>query len=280
MKILRSRQEAEEWRSSLAEDVSIGFVPTMGALHQAHISLFLKAKQENDMVIGSIFVNPTQFNNLEDLQKYPRTEEEDIRILERNHAVDALFLPKTEDMYPNGSVSAEYEFDGLELVMEGAFRPGHFQGVATIVEEFFKILHPTKAYFGEKDFQQLKIIEKTVAKKNIPVKICPVEIMREAHGLAMSSRNERLSTDARQAAKIIYEALLYAKKEFRHKEIPEIRAKIEKMFLAEEGFELEYFTIAEADTLQPTEFSFEDRKYRAFIAAYTENVRLIDNIDL
>jgi len=193
---------------------TLGFVPTMGALHQGHLSLIQKSLQNNQRTIVSIFVNPTQFNNLEDLEKYPRNLESDIAKIQTVNDKVIIYAPSIEDIYQGNTVSNSFNFDGLENQMEGKFRPGHFEGVGTIVKRLFEIVKPTHAYFGEKDFQQLQIIKKLVAKENFPITIVGCPIYREENGLAMSSRNERLSPNDRNAAAIIYKTLLEVKNKF------------------------------------------------------------------
>lgn len=255
----------------------IGFAPTMGALHDGHISLYQAAKKENDLVVSSIFVNPTQFNNRQDLEKYPKTVEADVAMLEKSGFVDAVYIPKEKDLYPEGPKSKKYDFEGLENEMEGKFRPGHFDGVGTVVEELFHQVRPDNAYFGEKDYQQLAIIKKLVEKKNLPVKIHGIPILREKNGLAMSSRNERLTKEQRHAAKIINETLEKVNDWFRVVSIPEIKERVKEIFEKNSGFVLEYFIIADEETLKETDFFYKDRNYRAFIAVFAGDVRLIDN---
>lgn len=281
MKVLNSRQELSHYIESVKKsNKTIGFAPTMGALHQGHLSLYQAAKKENDIVISSIFVNPTQFNNPEDLEKYPRTIEADLKALEESQTVDAVYLPEVKDLYPDGLKSQAYDFDGLEKEMEGKFRPGHFDGVGTVVEELFHQVKPDNAYFGEKDFQQLAIIKKMVEKKQIPVNIIGAPILREPHGLAMSSRNERLTPEQRQNAKIIYKTLKQVNDWFRVISIPEIHERVNTIFENSKDFELEYFTIANEKDLKETDFFYKDQSYRAFIAVFAGPVRLIDNIHL
>lgn len=281
MKVLNSRQELSHYIESVKKsNKTIGFAPTMGALHQGHLSLYQAAKKENDIVISSIFVNPTQFNNPEDLEKYPRTIEADLKALEESQTVDAVYLPEVKDLYPDGLKSQAYDFDGLEKEMEGKFRPGHFDGVGTVVEELFHQVKPDNAYFGEKDFQQLAIIKKMVKKKQIPVNIIGAPILREPHGLAMSSRNERLTPEQRQNAKIIYKTLKQVNDWFRVISIPEIHERVNTIFENSNDFELEYFTIANEKDLKETDFFYKDQSYRAFIAVFAGPVRLIDNIHL
>ena len=258
----------------------IGFAPTMGALHPGHISLYEAARKENDLVISSIFVNPTQFNNASDLEKYPRTIEKDIEILEKSALVDAVYIPEVTDIYPEGLKSKDYNFDGLENEMEGKFRPGHFNGVGTVVEELFRQVKPDNAYFGDKDYQQLAIIKKLVEKLNLPIKIHGVPIYREKNGLAMSSRNKRLDHEQCEAAKVIYETLVKVKDWFRIITVSEIYQRVKDIFENQRGMVLEYFEIADETTLKETDFFYKDRNYRAFIVVFVGDVRLIDNMHL
>ena len=278
MEILRSKNALRAYIERNREmGKTIGFAPTMGALHEGHLSLYEAAKKDNNLVISSIFVNPTQFNNKKDLEKYPRTVDADIALLENTKNVDAVYIPKNEDLYPEGLKSEKYDFDGLENEMEGRFRPGHFDGVGTVVEELLKQVKPHNAYFGEKDYQQLAIIKKLVEKKNLPVKIHGVPIFREKNGLAMSSRNERLTKGQRAAAKVINVTLEKVNEWFRIVTIPEINERVKEIFEKTDGFVLEYFTIADEETLKETDFFYKDRSYRAFIAVFAGEVRLIDN---
>ena len=258
----------------------VGFAPTMGALHDGHISLYEAARKENDLVISSIFVNPTQFNNASDLEKYPRTIEKDIEILEKFAFVDAVYIPEVSDIYPEGLKSREYDFDGLENEMEGKFRPGHFNGVGTVVEELFRQVKPDNAYFGDKDYQQLAIIKKLVEKLNLPIKIHGVPIYREKNGLAMSSRNKRLDHEQCEAAKVIYETLVKVNDWFRIITVSEIYQRVKDIFENQRGMVLEYFEIADEATLKETDFFYKDRSYRAFIVVFVGEVRLIDNLHL
>ncbi len=258
----------------------IGFAPTMGALHDGHLSLYTQAAAENDLVIASIFVNPTQFNNAGDLAKYPRTVERDLQLLKQTEAVDTVYLPSVEDLYPDGLKSKSYDFHGLENVMEGKFRPGHFDGVGTVVEELLRQVKPDNAYFGEKDFQQLAIIVSLVEQLQLPTKIHAVPIFREKNGLAMSSRNERLSPAQRAASSVIYETLQKVNDWFRIVTIPEINERVKEIFDDQRGMVLEYFEIADEKTLKKTDFFYKGHDYRAFIGVFVEDVRLIDNIKL
>lgn len=279
MKVLKSKKTLIDYVERQREmGKKIGFAPTMGALHQGHLSLYKAAKKENDEVISSIFVNPTQFNNPDDFQKYPKTLEKDLELLEKA-GVDAVYVPNVEEMYPDGLNSKKYDFDGLENEMEGKYRPGHFDGVGTIVEELFRQVQPHNAYFGEKDYQQLAIIKKMVEKTKLPVKIHGVPTLREEDGLAMSSRNVRLTETQRKEATIIYETLTKVKEWFKVISLEEIKQKVTDIF-RNSNFELEYFVIADEKTLKETDFFYKDKNYRAFIVAYAGDVRLIDNMHL
>ena len=256
----------------------IGFAPTMGALHEGHLSLYAHAREENDLVISSIFVNPTQFNNPQDLEKYPRNIKKDIKILEESGNVDAVYIPEISDIYPDVLESKEYDFDGLENEMEGKSRPGHFNGVGTVVEELFLQVKPDNAYFGDKDYQQLAIIKKLTDKLKLPIKIHGVPIFREKNGLAMSSRNQRLSAKEKESAKIIYETLVKVNDWFRIITIPEINRRVQDIFDDQPGMKLEYFEIVDETTLKQTDFFYKDKSYRAFIVVHVGDVRLIDNM--
>lgn len=258
----------------------VGFAPTMGALHAGHISLYAAARRENDLVISSIFVNPTQFNNASDLEQYPRDVESDLEVLKKSGLVDVVYIPEVADIYPDGLKSKAYHFGGIENEMEGKFRPGHFNGVGTVVEELFRQIKPNNAYFGEKDYQQLAVIRKLAAVAESGIHIHGVPIFREPNGLAMSSRNQRLSADQKTAAKIIYETLQKVNDWFRIITIPEINLRVRQIFEAEKGMELEYFEIADEETLKETDFFYKDRNYRAFIVVFVGDIRLIDNIHL
>lgn len=258
---------------------TIGFAPTMGALHAGHISLYEEARQDNDIVVSSIFVNPTQFNNPEDLEKYPRTVEDDIKKLEDSNLVDVVYVPRVEDIYPNGMDRKHYDFGGIENEMEGSARPGHFDGVGTVVEELFLQVKPDNAYFGEKDFQQLKIIEKLVEVMDLKINIHGVKIHREENGLAMSSRNMRLSEIEKETSALIYQTLKRVNEWFRVISVPEIKTRVEEIF-ENENMDLEYFLIAEEGTLKEVDFFSSDDDFRAFIVVNVRNVRLIDNLHL
>ena len=259
---------------------SIGFVPTMGALHQGHLTLMNKAMSENDITVVSIFVNPTQFNNVEDLAKYPRTLERDVETIEHLSSKIVIYAPEVIDVYGENTTSEHFDFDGIEDQMEGKFRKGHFDGVGTVLKRFFEIVKPTNAYFGEKDFQQLAIVKKLVSKYNIPVTIIGCPIHREESGLAMSSRNERLTDENKVEAKLISQILYKVKDDFGKKSLREIVAEVTTIFNNHPSFTLEYFEIANAETLLTATEIVEGQKYQAFIAVFINNIRLIDTISL
>ena len=259
---------------------TIGFVPTMGALHQGHLALMQRSIKENDDTVVSIFVNPTQFNNPEDLEKYPRTLEEDVKKMRNLSDKMILYAPTVDDIYEGHTISQSFDFDGLENQMEGKFRPGHFNGVGTIVKRLFEIVTPTNAYFGEKDFQQLQIVKKMVKKTHLPVNVVGCPIFREDNQLAMSSRNERLTPEERKEASIIYKVLTEAKEIFQTGTPEETIQFVENSFKDNERFELEYFVIADESTLLPIDHKSKDKNYRAFIAVFVNSIRLIDTISL
>ncbi len=259
---------------------TIGFVPTMGALHAGHLALMERSLQENDYTVVSIFVNPIQFNNPEDLAKYPRTLDEDVRKITALNPEIIVYAPSVNDIYDGNPVAQSFDFDGLENQMEGKFRPGHFDGVGTIVKQLFEIVTPTNAYFGEKDFQQLQIVKKLVVKNQLPVTIIGCPIYREANQLAMSSRNERLSAEERNQASLIYQTLLQAKEKFQNGTVESVNQLVQQTFENHPLFDLEYFVIAEEETLLPCTTKEKDKNYRAFIAVFVNNIRLIDTISL
>jgi pantoate--beta-alanine ligase len=267
-------------KSQNSENESIGFVPTMGALHSGHLSLIQNSLKNNYITVVSIFVNPTQFNNNEDLKKYPRTLEADIKKIKTVDDKIIIYAPTVEDIYDNKIESASFNFDGLEYQMEGKHRPGHFDGVGTIVKKLFDIVQPNHAYFGKKDFQQLQIIKKMTEKEKLPVKIIGCEILREENGLAMSSRNERLSKESREKASLIFKFLKEVKTLFKKKSAQEILKFATKKFKTINDFELEYFEICDEEKLLPCLRKNKTKNYRAFIAVYVEGVRLIDTISL
>jgi pantoate--beta-alanine ligase len=257
---------------------SVGFVPTMGALHQGHLSLINQSTTENSLTVCSIFVNPTQFNNPQDLEKYPRTLEADWAQLAKTK-VNVLYLPKVKELYPQGLKSQTYDFGPIAQQMEGAFRPGHFDGVGTVVEALFAHVKPNKAYFGEKDFQQLQIIRKLVAIQDIPTQIIPVPIYREQNGLAMSSRNQRLDEESIAQSGFIYQMLCHIKQNIQTQSWTDLYDEVSKKF-AQSVFDLEYLYLANEADLVPCQSYQSDQAQRIFVAAFAKEVRLIDNMAL
>jgi len=262
------------------EKKTIGFVPTMGALHQGHMALVERALKENDVVVVSIFVNPTQFNTSEDLINYPRTLDSDVTLLSRLSKKIIVFAPEPKEIYGNRTESIPYDFKGLENEMEGKFRPGHFDGVGTVLKHLFTIVSPTRAYFGEKDFQQLQIVRKLVEIEKMGVKIVGCPIYREKSGLALSSRNRRLNVQQRNEAPLIYKTLKQVKKDFGIKSVSKLNSWVSEQFENEIELELEYFEIAKVSDLKSIKRKQKDVKYRAFIAVFAGKIRLIDNIAL
>jgi pantoate--beta-alanine ligase len=272
-KIQNLQQDLQEL---VLQKKKIGFVPTMGALHAGHISLVENSKHENDFTVVSIFVNPIQFNNPEDLQKYPRNPEKDFNMLQ-NAGVDFVFYPEVSEMYPE-EVKEKYNFGLLETVMEGAFRPGHFNGVAVVVRKLFDIVKPTRAYFGEKDFQQLAIIKKMVADYSIPVTIVPCHIVREPDGLAMSSRNARLTPEERNSAKEIFRILKESKEKINFLPLREIEKWAAEQVNKIPFLKTEYFQIVDSHSLQQVDSLDNSRSVTACIAVFAGQIRLIDNL--
>lgn len=281
MKVFHAQSQLKQHLQPLLQaKQTIGFVPTMGAIHKGHLSLLQQAMNENDVVVMSIFVNPTQFNNAEDLEKYPRTLQKDLELIEALSNKIIVYAPTVDDVYEGNTVAQNFDYDGLDNEMEGANRPGHFNGVGTIVKKLFEIVQPTKAYFGEKDFQQLQIIRKMVEKSNMKIDVVGCPIFREANGLAMSSRNERLSVQAKDKAAFIYKTLQAAKDLFIEKDVKDTQAFVKTAFEKEADFMLEYFIIADEASLKTAIAKEKNKNYRAFIVVHIEGVRLIDNITL
>jgi pantoate--beta-alanine ligase len=280
MKIFSKKKDLKDCLTAhKSSNKTIGFIPTMGALHSGHLSLIKKAQQKNDIVVVSLFVNPTQFDNTKDLEKYPKTIKKDIALLD-SVCCDILFSPSVEEIYENNVSSESFNFDGIENQMEGKFREGHFNGVGTIVKTLFKIVAPHKAYFGQKDFQQLQVIKKMVKKHDLKVKVKGCPIFREKDGLAMSSRNARLSKEQRAAAPLVYKVLKEVRKRFNTQSILEITQWVESQFKNHPSLRLEYFTIADERSLESIEVRESHKKHRAFIAVFADEIRLIDNLHL
>ncbi|MDR1370418.1 MAG: pantoate--beta-alanine ligase [Dysgonamonadaceae bacterium] len=277
MEIISTIRELQErLNTRKRENKIIGFVPTMGALHQGHIELVKRCVAENDTCVVSIFVNPTQFNDKNDLLKYPRTPDADCELL-AGAGCNYVFSPSVEEMYPEPD-SRQFEFGTLDKVMEGLFRPGHFNGVAQIVSKLFDAVRPDKAYFGEKDFQQLAIIREMTRKMNYPIEIIPCPIVREPDGLAMSSRNTRLNNEQRKEAVEISGILHKSKKLKEQLNVEELKQWVITSINESPGLKIEYFDVVNGYTLQSIS-SWEDSDSIVGCAAvFCGNVRLIDNI--
>jgi pantoate--beta-alanine ligase len=258
---------------------TIGLVPTMGALHQGHLELVKIAKQYSDIVVVSIFINPTQFNNQEDFEKYPKTLDKDLELLDKS-GVDYLFLPDTMEIYPSKPMLS-IDFGHLDKILEGSFRPGHFNGVGIVVSKLLNIVKPHQAYFGQKDLQQVAIIKRLVHDLSFDVKINVVPTVREEDGVALSSRNLRLNSESRQAARIISKTLFFAKSELLGgSPWLSIRKKINQMFESEPKAKLEYFELVTSDSFYVLEDIGEEKNVSICTAAYFGDVRLIDNISI
>lgn len=264
--------------TNIRKNKSIGFVPTMGALHEGHIALIKNSKQESDITVCSIFINPTQFNNNNDFINYPKNTDKDLSLLKKNNC-DIVYIPKVEDLYTKSEDSKTYNFNGLETVMEGKHRPGHFNGVATIVEKLFNIIKPEKAFFGEKDLQQLQIVKELVKKMKANTIIKSIPTVRELSGLAKSSRNELLTQAQKEEASVIYKTLLYCKQ---NKQIPikELKKHAIDKIIGNKSVKLEYIEFVNLETMQPIKSWKGVNKNAICIAAYINKVRLIDNIIL
>lgn len=263
-------------RNFLNAKHSIGFVPTMGALHEGHLELIKASKKSNKTTVCSIFVNPTQFNNPQDLEKYPRTTEQDIALLESVDC-EVLFLPSVEEIYPTPNILT-FDFGYQNSVMEGKFRPGHFSGVGVVVSKLFNIVQPHKAYFGQKDFQQCLIIKQLVQELFFPIELIIVDTKREADGLAMSSRNKRLNDEARAIAPKLYQTLQFAILQTAHSDVKEISLKCSQILNAIPLITVEYVEFVDWETGKIVESLQNGRKYGICIAAQVGEVRLIDNI--
>jgi len=260
------------------QNVSVGFVPTMGALHNGHISLIKKAKKQCDVIVCSIFVNPVQFNNKTDFEKYPVTIEQDILLLEDNNT-DILFLPSVDEIYPEGTNKLQhFNLGYLENILEGLYRPGHFQGVCNVVHRLSNIVMPNKIFLGQKDFQQVLVLKKMMQSFHPNVKIFAEETLREDDGLAMSSRNMRLSDAARKKATAIYKALQYIKQNITKDNFETLKQEAVEIILNSGFDKIDYIEICDAETLQPEDHIMQQKKLIILVAAYIEDVRLIDNI--
>ena len=267
-------QALAQWKSI---GFSVGFVPTMGALHQGHVSLIERAISENDKVVCSIFINPTQFNNQEDLVNYPSQIDKDLALL-RKVSCDLVFSPDIKDMYPEGNKILKFELNGLDALMEGAHRPGHFDGVCTIVSKLFNLIKPKNAYFGQKDFQQLAIVRQLNKNQKFKINIVGCPIIRDENGLAMSSRNMLLNKKERLIAAKIYHILKSAKAQFFSNHIENVKLFVIKELNAVSAFSTDYVEIVHAQTLQPLNDGEKKEPAVLCIAVFLGSIRLIDNI--
>ena len=273
MQVIQGIKELEKFRSSLGKKEQLGLVPTMGALHAGHISLLENARKQTDQTMVSIFVNPLQFNDSKDFDKYPKQIEKDLELLEKA-GCNIVFIPDAKEVYLEKPILS-FQFGYLEHIMEGHHRPGHFNGVAIVVSKLLNMTRPHKAFFGEKDLQQLRVIQYLVKDLSMPVEIVPCPTLREADGLAMSSRNMRLNHLQRQRALLINQSLRKAKDLLGKLPHGEIEQSIEKDFSAEK---LEYFSIVEKQSLKKCSDPFQDKEVALCIAAFIDEIRLIDNI--
>ena len=262
------------------DNITIGFVPTMGALHDGHTSLIKKSVLENDYSVVSIFINPTQFNDINDYESYPINISKDIELLDSISENIILFSPDTDEIYSGKVVSDSYDFGDLDKYMEGEHRKGHFQGVATVVHKLFEIVTADNVYFGEKDFQQLRIIEDIVKKNRYKLNVIRCKTIRQNDGLALSSRNKKLDIYSQNIATNLFKALSFAKKNFDTLDLEIIYAKVEDLLQNFPLISVEYFAIANEKDLKPIKQKKKNQKYRAFIAADISGVRLIDNVKL
>jgi pantoate--beta-alanine ligase len=250
----------------------------MGALHEGHLSLLRRCNAENDISVCSIFVNPTQFTNLEDLEKYPRPIEADIQLLSEQNYCNILFTPSEEEMYPNGTaIKDKFQFNELENVFEGKFRPGHFQGVAHIVHKLLKLVTPQNLYLGQKDFQQCLIVRQMIQQENLPVNLIICPIRREEDGLAMSSRNRLLTEPQRNLSSLIYQCLISIQAQKNQKDFETVKKECNDL-LVKKGFEPDYIALADATNLEVLSHYDDNREIIALIAASIGKVRLIDNL--
>ena len=280
MKVLAEIGKISSVITSLkSSDKRIGFVPTMGALHEGHLSLIRASRASNDVTVVSIFVNPTQFDKKEDFLKYPKSLDKDLELL-KQAGCDLVFTPASKNLYPKDAVSATFDFGGIEKEMEGKFRDNHFNGVATIVKKLFEIVQPNNAYFGEKDFQQLQIIKNLTIQLGLPTEVHGCPIYREKDGLAMSSRNVRLTPLQRDAAPFVHKILKEVKIRFENHTVSETKDWVAQQFQTQPLLDLEYFEITDEDTLQSASSKNTNQKQRAFIAVFAGAIRLIDNMPL
>ncbi len=281
MILFRKKSDLAIRRDDLKKNnFKIGLVPTMGALHEGHLSLVKRSMKENDYTIVSIFINPTQFNDKKDLISYPKNLIKDCKYLDSVSRDIIVFAPEISEIYDENLSIKKFNFQGLDKFMEGKYRKGHFNGVATVVSHLLDIIKPNNAYFGEKDYQQLRIIQQLVIDNNFSVNIIGCDTIREDDGLALSSRNSKITEPYRKFACKIFEAINYARINFNSMNFDDIYNYVNNFFDNIDDIELEYFTIAESEFLIPINKKTIDKKYRAFIAVKLQGVRLIDNIAL
>lgn len=280
MKLIRTGTDWNpHWLSHLQKNQEIGFVPTMGALHQGHLDLVSASKSKMDVTVVSIFVNPTQFNNPEDFKKYPITLDADLEKL-NSIGVDYVFLPSVESMYPS-KPALTLDFGDLERVLEGSFRPGHFNGVGIIVSKLFHLMKPHTAFFGQKDLQQVAVIKRLVQELSFDIQLEIIPTRREPDGLAMSSRNIRLNVEERQKALLLFNCLIDAKRQLLDgQDWPWIKSQVEKVFEQEKTSRLEYFELVHPDTFELKDTFNPNQKSSICVAAYIGEVRLIDNLPI
>lgn len=278
MKIFTAKKKLTHYLQKLEKKHLIGFVPTMGALHEGHISLIKESNKECDVTICSIFINPTQFNNSVDLANYPNSLEKDLALLKKRNC-DIVYAPKVSDLYKKGEVAKNFSFGNMANLMEGIHRPGHFNGVATIIEKFFKIIKPSKAFFGEKDIQQLQIVKALAKQMKTSIEIINVPTKRDENGLAKSSRNTLLSVSDKKTASFIYSSLLYCR-DNKTKGIKTLKEDIIELINSNKNIKLEYIEFVNLETMQRIEDWEEENNNAICIAAYVAGVRLIDNIIL
>ena len=275
---MKSYKTVSELRKALAtvEPETLGFVPTMGALHEGHLSLMQRARKENRTVVASIFVNPTQFNDKNDLKNYPRTLEADLRLLEAV-GVDFVLTPEVEEIYPEPD-TRQFDFGTVDKVMEGATRPGHFNGVAQVVSRLFDIVRPARAYFGEKDFQQIAVVRAMVRQLGLPVEIVPCPIVRDADGLALSSRNRLLTPEHRAAAPHIYAVLQQAVAKSKQLDPAALKAWVTAEVERQPLLQVIYYQSVDAETMQEVSAWEASARIQGCIAVQAGDIRLIDNI--
>ena len=278
MQVFTTKTELVAYLSKITKEKTIGFIPTMGALHEGHLSLIEESNKKCEITVCSIFINPTQFNNASDLANYPNTINADLAKLEQL-ACDIVYMPAIEDLYENQEKAKAFDFGSLTTSLEAEFRPGHFLGMATIVEKLFNIIQPTIAFFGKKDLQQLQIVKALVKQMKSTIKIEGLSTIRDKNGLAKSSRNKLLSETAKKEAALIYSCLNYCKNN-KKKEIAELKQYIQNQFEQHANLKLEYAEIVALNTMQPIENWENENENAVCIAAYHSGVRLIDNIIL